>query len=170
MDNPRIAMRNKRFVVEQKMGDGWEELASFDTEADARKFWLDPAQAPAPVEVEETPSDEPRAATWFELARDLKPGSRVKFVTSWDIFPECIVPAGTLGTVKDTGLNEIWGGLLIIPDDEAVRAALKEWDGEIQLGYNEGLDPGVEDASTDPAWQAESPLVVVTDEPAQEIA
>lgn len=106
-----------------------------------------------------------RAATWFELARDLVPGSRVKFVTSWDIYPECVVPAGTLGTVKDTGLNEIWGGLLVLPDDADLRNALASWNGEIQLGYNEGLDPGVADASSDPAWQQPSPLVVVEAEP-----
>jgi hypothetical protein len=109
------------------------------------------------------PADGERAATWFELARDLHPGSRVKFVMPWDIFPHCVVPAGTLGTVKETGLNEIWGGLLVVPDNAEIRERLASWDGAIQLGYNEGLDPGVEDASIDPAWQADSPLAVVTE-------
>ena len=98
-------------------------------------------------------------STWFELSRDAAPGSKVVFTTSWDIYPECVVPEGMTGTVKENGLNEIWGGMLITPDDPAIREALKAWDGDIQLGYMEGLDPAA-DPQTDETWQAQSPIAV----------
>jgi len=103
--------------------------------------------------------DEP--ATWLELAAKAVAGTRVRFCAAWDIYPECVVPAGTMATVKETGLNEIWGGLLVLPDDPKIREALKLWDGCIQLGYNEGLDPATDDPSTDEAWQAASPIAIV---------
>ena len=36
------------FSVEQRVGDEWWVLAEFLSEAEAKKFWLDEAQAPAP--------------------------------------------------------------------------------------------------------------------------
>lgn len=102
-------------------------------------------------------------ASWYELACSAAPGSKVVFVTAHDIFPEGTVPAGATGVIAESGLNEIWGGLLVLLDDPALRPMLAEWDGRVILGQSSGdnLDPGCEDARTDPHWQAASPLAIV---------
>ncbi len=39
-----------------------------------------------------------RTLSWFDLSK-VNDGTRVVFTAAHDIFPECVVPAGTLGTV-----------------------------------------------------------------------
>jgi hypothetical protein len=92
--------------------------------------------------------------TWFELSSEADVGTRVVFVEAWDIFPECIVPAGTMGIVTQNGLNEIWGGLDVLPDDPQLRATLDLWGGNICLSTP---DPGA-DGATDEAWQSLSAI------------
>jgi hypothetical protein len=72
-----------------------------------------------------------------------------------DIFPcDVIVPAGMLATVARQELNEISSALYVTPDDEAIRAKLAAWEGEIQLV------PGLDDVDERDArvWHAFSPI------------
>lgn len=80
------------------------------------------------------------ALTWFELSRDLKPGSRVRFVKPVDRYPEgFIIPVGLTATVVENGLNDIWCALSLRPDHDSMRSALAEWDGNIILNpLNDG--------------------------------
>jgi hypothetical protein len=41
------------------------------------------------------------------------------------IFPETIVPAGSLATVVENSLNEMQPCLIVLPDDDAQRVRLK---------------------------------------------
>ncbi len=79
-------------------------------------------------------------ATWFELSRDLKTGTRVRFVESVDRFSEgFIIPVGATATVVENGLNEIWCALSLEPDDVKIRESLAAWDGHIILNpVNDG--------------------------------
>ena len=54
-------------------------------------------------------------------------------VEPWDIFPETIVPAGSLATVVENSLNEMQPCLIVLPDDDAQRVRLKEWSGNVWL-------------------------------------
>jgi hypothetical protein len=54
-------------------------------------------------------------------------GTRVVFAEAWDIFPECIVPAGSTATVTENGLNELACACIVTPDDPALRTALAQW-------------------------------------------
>ena len=80
-----------------------------------------------------------QSLTWLDLSR-LEKGTRVVFARPWDIFPECAVPEGAAATIKENGLNEIWCQILVEPEDEGIRTALRHWDGCIVLGTH--LDPG----------------------------
>jgi hypothetical protein len=93
------------------------------------------------------------ALTWFDLSKQ-PDGTRVKFASDWDIFPECVVPKGTSAVIKENGLNDIWCAMLVLPDDPELRVALLEWDGHIHLSSPD-LDPG---NSAHDAWYDESPL------------
>lgn len=79
--------------------------------------------------------------TWFDLSRDLRPGSRVRFVTSVDRFPEgFIIPEGSMATVVENGLNDIWCALSLRHDDAAIAEKLAAWDGLIILNPdNDGV-------------------------------
>src|SRR4051812_35811027 len=88
--------------------------------------------------------------TWLEASAELKQGDRVVFVEAHDIFPEAHVPAGTMGTVEENGLNEIWCTLSVRPDDEALSDALAEWDGCIYLSPRE--------EAGEHAWHDKSPV------------
>jgi hypothetical protein len=90
--------------------------------------------------------------TWLELSRDLKKGDRVVFATDWDIFPETIVVAGTTATVVENSLNEMEPTLIVLPDDEVIRRALRYWDGEV---YVYGPEPRSR------AWDDEAPVRAV---------
>jgi hypothetical protein len=46
--------------------------------------------------------------TWLDLSK-VGNGTRVVFTAAHDIFPECIVPAGTTATVTENGLHELMG-------------------------------------------------------------
>lgn len=98
--------------------------------------------------------------TWFDLSK-VRPGTRVVFMEPWDIFAEnVLVNEGEQGIVNDNGLNDIWGGFDVLPDNQDIRTALKDWDGCIQLTNHEGLDPAA-DGETDENWQSLSPLALV---------
>jgi hypothetical protein len=107
--------------------------------------------------------------TWFDLSR-LKDGTRVVFAEDWDIFPICMVPKGTTGSVVENGLNEIWCLLLVAVDDDKIREDLREWDGRVTLSNN-NLDPGAklhehpeactaEENDKANEWYAPSPLAL----------
>jgi hypothetical protein len=92
--------------------------------------------------------------SWIKLA-ELPDGARVVFSEDYDIFPECVVPAGTVATIVENSLNEMQPGLFLQPDDESIRTALKQWDGIIYLMPEaDSGDP------EDPAWQEPSPVEV----------
>jgi hypothetical protein len=101
--------------------------------------------------------------SWFDLSK-VADGTRVVFEQPHDIFPECVVPAGTHGTVVHNYLNEMQQSISVLPDDERLRTALRNWDGEIILGthLNSGADleadPPDDEAA---AWFARSPLAVL---------
>jgi hypothetical protein len=63
---------------------------------------------------------------WFDLSK-VANGTRVVFAEAWDIFPECIVPAGSTATVTENGLNELACACIVTPDDPALRTALAQW-------------------------------------------
>ena len=94
--------------------------------------------------------------TLFDLSK-LDDGARVVFAVPFDIFPEAVIPAGTLATVKENGLNEIWSAMLVLPDDETIREKLREWDGCIHI---KGGNPGCHQDHPEFAaeWLALSPL------------
>lgn len=101
--------------------------------------------------------------SWFELARDAKEGDRVLFMDHHDIFPECMVPAGTRGTVVENSLNEMHCGLLVRPDTPSIREHLSYWDGCIVLGEHLNSAADLEsDQPTDEAaeWFELSPLAM----------
>ena len=78
--------------------------------------------------------------TWRETRTTTRVGDRVRFVTSWDIYPYCIVPEGTLGTVTEVSAEQN-GMVWVLPDENVgVREVLKEWDGAIQVWALEDAD------------------------------
>jgi hypothetical protein len=89
-------------------------------------------------------------ASWLELSRDLKKGDRVAFARSWDVFPETVVPAGAIATVVENSLNEMEPTLFLLPDDPAIREALRRWSGEVYL-----YGPDHPDS---PEWGKEAPV------------
>ncbi len=92
--------------------------------------------------------------TWFEASK-LPAGTRVVFADDHDIYPEALVPAGTMATVTTNDLNEMSASLYVLPDDASLRDALKEWDGEIIL--YPALDRD-ESGNKEFAWNALSPI------------
>jgi len=86
--------------------------------------------------------------SWLELSA-VKEGTRVVFVDSHDIYPYCVVPEGTTGIITEQGLNEIWCILSVLPDNDTIRAELKEWDGNIQFSPR-----------NDDSWDLPSPLAL----------
>lgn len=72
-----------------------------------------------------------RIPQWCDVAKAAKEGDRVRFITSWDIFPLCVVPQGTLGTVTENDWIE--NIIMVLPDDAEVREHLREWAGQVQL-------------------------------------
>jgi hypothetical protein len=89
-------------------------------------------------------------ASWLELSRDLKKGDRVAFARPWDVFPETVVPAGAIATVVENSLNEMEPTLFLLPDDPAIREALRRWSGEVYL-----YGPDHPDS---PEWGKEAPV------------
>jgi len=77
--------------------------------------------------------------SWLEASERLNAGDRVKFVYGWDIFPETQIDAGELATVVENGLNEMEPVLILRPDRETIRIALKAWDGNVWMSGPEDL-------------------------------
>ena len=99
--------------------------------------------------------------TWFDLSK-VASGTRVRFVEGWDIFPDCFVPAGTLGTVIENNLNEITSAMEVLPDDLDIRRALAEWDGQIELSpFTGGGVAHTDEQGNDLAWQELSPVATI---------
>lgn len=95
--------------------------------------------------------------SWHDASARLKAGDKVRFDTSHDIFPECLVPEGATATVVENSLNEACALLELRPDDTSIREALKNWDGNILLS------PESYDAFRDgAAWHDCSPIEMVT--------
>ncbi|HEX6826114.1 MAG TPA: hypothetical protein VF077_07330 [Nitrospiraceae bacterium] len=74
--------------------------------------------------------------TWNELAT-LPVGTRVVF-DDFDIYPYCIVRAGTAGTITRNDLLDSFPILYVLPDDPAVREALSEWQGQVEFAPANG--------------------------------
>ncbi len=101
--------------------------------------------------------------SWLECAK-LAKGQRVIFVEPWDVFPECVVQAGTVATVIEQGLNEAQPCLWLLPDSKEIRTALAAWNGEIWL-HNRDLDPAANPEADQPTdadaeWHTMSPLAL----------
>jgi len=80
--------------------------------------------------------------TWLELAA-IPDGTRVRFLAD-----------GTLGTIKENGLNEIWSALLVTPDD----ASEGGYDGKGAVHFS-GPDPaGPEE---DSRWYEQCPFELI---------
>jgi hypothetical protein len=93
---------------------------------------------------------------WFDLSK-ISNGTRVVFAEAHDIFPECIVPAGSTATVTENGLNELACACIVTPDDPALRTALAEWEGNIWL--TPPLDRST--GNREPDWHGASPLALL---------
>jgi hypothetical protein len=86
--------------------------------------------------------------TWTELAA-LPADTRVEFPEGHDIYPHCIVPAGTTGTIVSNDLNEIFAMLSVRVENFDVQQALKEWNGNVEFApKNDGV------------WDQPSPLAL----------
>lgn len=77
--------------------------------------------------------------SWTAL-RALPVGTRVRFTEAWDVWPHCVVEAGTLGEIKESNEDGVW----VLTNDVNVTEALRpEWDGQVQLypfGVSHGSD------------------------------
>jgi hypothetical protein len=103
--------------------------------------------------------------TFLEASRDLKPGSRVMFTHDFELnHQHPIIPAGTTGTVRENGLNEMQPMLFVSPDDETLRAHFRSWNGEgddtIQIAGPEPEDKG--SMAEEAAWAAPCGLMIIT--------
>lgn len=93
--------------------------------------------------------------TWHEVAQ-LPLGTRVRFVQDWDIFPHCVVPAGTIAIVRgEADHGSYWFCRLFPENAPQVAKALVEWQGEIQLTPFDGH------ADVGDTWSEPSPLKLV---------
>jgi len=63
----------------------------------------------------------------FSTLKTLPIGTRVIFADSWDIYPICIVPAGTTGVIVDQNKDFT----AILPDE--ANDGLDEWSGQIHV-------------------------------------
>jgi len=95
--------------------------------------------------------------SWYSLAQ-VANGVRVVFVKPHDIFPHCIVPAGTVATVIENSLNELGELIAVLPDDREIRQALSEWDGEVWL---RPYDLTINSDDPNSEWHQRSPLALV---------
>lgn len=102
--------------------------------------------------------------TWFELSA-LQPGALVAFGCSYGINSAAgplDVPPGTVCTIVETGLNEIWGGLIVRPVSDADREPLLY----AQDAHNGCIfiddtpEPGGYGDDADPRWGALSPFML----------
>jgi hypothetical protein len=94
--------------------------------------------------------------TWFNLSK-LPVGAKLVLVNSMTVNAQMVpvtIPAGTIVSIVEQGLNEIWSGLIVRVHDTRVAAALHyfqdEYDGTIIIA---GPDP-----CDEPAWQKASPF------------
>lgn len=99
------------------------------------------------------PAGVPGQLTWRELSA-LAEGTRVRFVEPHDIFPITVVDVGTVGTLVENGLNEIYATAGVLPDDEKLRHDLADWHGEISLS------PDHANAETEDGWDDLSPVAL----------
>jgi hypothetical protein len=102
--------------------------------------------------------------TFLEASRDLKPGSRVMFTHDFELnHQHPIIAAGTTGTVRENGLNEMQPMLFISPDDEMLRTHFLSWNGEgddtIQIAGPEPEDKGP--MAEEAAWAAPCGLMMI---------
>jgi hypothetical protein len=82
---------------------------------------------------------------WKEL-REVPFGTSLRFAEAWDIFPYCIVQAGTRCVMVEHADDVI----LVLPEDAKVRKTLGEWDGCVQFApINDGDD-----------WDDSSPIAL----------
>lgn len=77
--------------------------------------------------------------TWRNARTNMREGNRVRFIDDWDIYPYCIVPAGTVGTITEVTEREN-GMVFVLPDNTEIREILKDWDGAIQVWALEDED------------------------------
>jgi hypothetical protein len=104
--------------------------------------------------------------TFYALSRDAVSGTRVTFTDSHEMFSEdCIIAAGTRGTVVHNFLNEMQPYIAIEIDDDAPNAAeikrkLSDWDGQVWVYGPEEIGTDDETNNVDFAWYQESPLAM----------
>jgi hypothetical protein len=96
-------------------------------------------------------------ATWLDLAR-ANVGDKVVFPAGCYVYPLVQVPVGMTGTVVKNSLNdELDAEMRIRPDDEYIRVALAEWNGEIVFGPDPDLSIGADENR----WEQLSPIELV---------
>jgi hypothetical protein len=88
--------------------------------------------------------------TWAQL-REVPWGTMLVFPGDWDIYPYCIVPAGTRAVVTDNHLADAKDGCIyLLTDNAEVTRELKEWSGCVQFNpMNDGH-----------SWDDESPVAL----------
>lgn len=93
--------------------------------------------------------------TWLELSK-LAEGTEVVFPYDHDVFPECIIPAGSVAVIVGNELNELSQAICVRPNSAKLRAELS--DGELLL-VCEGDDAAPD--ATKSKWTTVSPLAVL---------
>lgn len=101
--------------------------------------------------------------TWLQLSR-LENGTRVVFAEPHDIFPITIIERGTVATVVNNSLNEIYCMIAVLPDNRKIRHELREWDGEVQLDNHTELDSGADPQDMTTEWHTFSPLALLSED------
>ncbi len=109
--------------------------------------------------------------TWFELSA-LKEGAVVAFGCEFHhsvSYQPKLIPVGTVCTIEENGLNEIWSAIIVRPADAELSASLvyahTDCDGSIHIN---GPDAGIsaypttpdEDAEWGATWGALSPFTL----------
>ena len=87
--------------------------------------------------------------TWSEL-RDAPFGTKLVFPNEWDIYPYCVVPAGTKAVVARNRLASDEHIIALLTDNDHVHDSLREWNGCIEFApMNDGY-----------TWSDESPVAL----------
>lgn len=102
--------------------------------------------------------------TWFELSA-LKPGAVVAFGVELHTRVRTdmrVIPVGTIATIDENGLNEIWCSMIVRIVDEPLSSSLRYYQPEHNncVIISDTPDAGGYGEDADPRWQEPSPFML----------